>query len=223
MGRVVCSSFVEEQTPDLGMDSWKSRSRLHVWRNRKVILHCRKIFSIKAVQILCSPVLFFSTVTGLSGLWTCCAAIQNELCFRLSLVWVQLCPNWGISGLEKVHFLLHITKIKLASPNELPRPCGSRSGIWGTWCRNWNHLGIWCTNHEGNLPAISCSPVVITSSGFSRSKLTPLGFDTIPAHCSGFKKYIRRCLCLCRFSAVSNLTRSVHRQSDSAGAVSNPG
>lgn len=156
------------------MDSWKSRSRLHVWRSRKVILNCRKTFNIKAVQIFCSPVLFFSTVTGLSGLWTCCAAIQNELCFRLSLAWVQLCHNWGISGLEKVHFLLHITKIKLASPNGLPRPCGSRSGIWGTWCRNWNPSGIWCTNHEGNLPAVSWSPVVITSSGSSRSNLLHL-------------------------------------------------
>lgn len=68
-----------------------------------MILNCRKTFNIKALQILCS-VLFFSTVTGLSGLWTCCAAVQNELCFRLNLVGVQLCHNGGISGLEKVHF-----------------------------------------------------------------------------------------------------------------------
>lgn len=84
-----------------------------------VILNCSKKFNIKAVQTLCSPVLVFSTVTGLSGLRTGCAAIQNELCFGLSLVWVQLCHNWGISGLEKVHFLLLITKIKLGSLNGL--------------------------------------------------------------------------------------------------------
>lgn len=93
-----------------------------------MILNCRKTFNTKAVQIQCSPVLFVTPVTGLSGLWTCCAAVQNELCFRLSLVRAQLCHNWGIFGLEKVHFLLLITKIKLGSPSGLPH--GYVEVIW---------------------------------------------------------------------------------------------
>lgn len=35
---------------------------------------------------------------------------------------------------------------------------------------------------------------MITSSGSSRSKFILLGFDTVPAHCCGFKKRLDVCV-----------------------------
>lgn len=170
-------------------------------------------------DILAVQIVTLFSCPGFFGLWNSCATVQNVLCFRLDAGWVQLCCNCGISGLENC--ISCVTEIKLLHPVGFLHVCVEAGLVsWGHCAEMEGTQWYWGTKPEWNLPAVSCA-VVITSSS-SRPRLILFGFCTAAAHYSGFRKYVRRS-CFCRLSTAFNLARSVWRQPDSAGAVSNPG
>lgn len=123
---VVLRSFDQNQTPDLGMSPWRGRNVREELKRWLWIAGNQSALRQSRCLALLS---FFSTVTGLSGLWTCAAA-QNELCFRLR---GQLCQNWGSSRLDRVCFFFCMSQ-----KSNWQAAVDSHTSMWKQiwWCRS---------------------------------------------------------------------------------------
>lgn len=126
---------------------------------------------------------------------------------------MQLCCNWGISGLESC--ISCVTEIKLLHPPGLPHVC-VEAGLL-----SWEHPaeieGIqWYGAQNRNRICLLLAvllwllALVLDPDSFCLDAVLQLLMNV-------------RSSCFCRLSTAFNLVRLVCRQPGSAGAVSNPG